>query len=121
MEAALKAERGQLDVHKQQIKDFVDNKLRTYYGVEEGKPITLSAVLGDAITSYDASLKAQIAEAVKALPAKYREVLHLYYQEGYPTKEISKILNRNESSIRSDLKRGREALKQVLKEAYDFE
>ncbi|PLA63616.1 type VII secretion protein EsaA [Streptococcus salivarius] len=69
LESALETERGQLDVHKQQIKDFVDNKLRTYYGVEEGKPITLSAVLGDAITSYDASLKAQIAEAVKALPA----------------------------------------------------
>lgn len=60
-------------------------------------------------------------EAVKALPEKYREVIHLYYQEGYPTKEISKILNRNESSVRSDLKRGREALKKVLKEAYDFE
>ena len=69
LETALETERGQLDVHKQQIKDFVDNKLRTYYGVEEGKPITLSAVLGDATTSYDASLKAQIAEAVKALPA----------------------------------------------------
>lgn len=69
LETALETERGQLDVHKQQIKDFVDNKLRTYYGVEEGKPITLSAVLGDAITSYDASLKAQIAEAVKTLPA----------------------------------------------------
>lgn len=69
LETALETERGQLDVHKQQIKDFVDNKLRTYYGVEEGKPITLSAVLGDAITSYDASLKAQLAEAVKALPA----------------------------------------------------
>ncbi len=60
-------------------------------------------------------------EAVKALPEKYREVIHLYYQEGYPTKEISKILNRNESSVRSDLKRGREALKKVLKETYDFE
>lgn len=69
LETALETERGQLDVHKQQIKDFVDNKLRTYYGVEEGKPITLSAVLGDATTSYDASLKAQIAEAVKTLPA----------------------------------------------------
>lgn len=69
LETALETERGQLDVHKQQIKDFVDNKLRTYYGVEEGKPITLSAVLGDAITSYDASLKVQIAEAVKVLPA----------------------------------------------------
>ncbi len=60
-------------------------------------------------------------EAVKTLPEKYREVIHLYYQEGYPTKEISKILKRNESSVRSNLKRGREALKTVLKEAYDFE
>lgn len=60
-------------------------------------------------------------EAVSNLPTRYREVIHLYYQEGYPTKEISKILNRNESSVRSDLKRGREALKKVLKEAYDFE
>ncbi len=69
LESALETERGQLDVHKQQIKDFVDNKLRTYYGVEEGKPITLSAVFGDALTSYENSLKTQIAEAVAALPA----------------------------------------------------
>lgn len=57
---------------------------------------------------------------VKQLPPKYREVIHLYYYEGYPTKEISAILNRKESSIRSDLKRGRERLKESLKEAYDF-
>lgn len=69
LESALETERGQLDVHKQQIKDFVDNKLRTYYGVEEGKPIALSAVFGDALTSYENSLKTQIAEAVAALPA----------------------------------------------------
>ena len=69
LESALEAERGQLDVHKQKIKDFVDNKLRTYYGVEEGKPIALSAVFGDALTSYENSLKTQIAEAVAALPA----------------------------------------------------
>lgn len=68
LEAALKAERGQLDVHKQQIQGFVDSKLRAYYGVEEGKPITLSAVFGDALTSYEASLKTQIAETVKTLP-----------------------------------------------------
>jgi len=60
-------------------------------------------------------------EAVKALPDNYREVIHLYYQEGYRTKEISEILGRKESSIRSDLKRGRERLKEILKGAYDFE
>lgn len=60
-------------------------------------------------------------EAVKQLPWRYREVIHLYYQEGFQTKEISRILKRNENSVRSDLKRGREKLKTILKEAYDFE
>ena len=60
-------------------------------------------------------------QAVKALPPKQREVIHLFYQEGYSTAEIAGILNRNENTVRSDLKRGREALKNVLKEAYDFE
>ncbi|ADL33668.1 RNA polymerase sigma factor sigma-70 family [Butyrivibrio proteoclasticus B316] len=59
-------------------------------------------------------------EAVKALPDKYREVVHLFYQEGYSTKEIAEILSRNESTVRSDLKRGRDKLKKILKEAYDF-
>ena len=59
-------------------------------------------------------------EAVKALPDKYREVVHLFYQEGYSTKEIAEILSRNESTDRSDLKRGRDKLKKILKEAYDF-
>ena len=60
-------------------------------------------------------------EAVKAHKPAQREAIHLFYQEGYSTKEIADILGRNESSVRSDLKRGREALKTILKEAYDFE
>lgn len=58
--------------------------------------------------------------AVKKLPEKYREAIHLYYEEGYSTREISRILNRRESTVRSDLKRGRERLKEILKEKYDF-
>ncbi len=60
-------------------------------------------------------------EAVKQLPEKNREVIHLFYQEGFSTKEIADILKRRESTVRSDLKRGRERLKKILKEAYDFE
>ncbi len=60
-------------------------------------------------------------EAVKQLPIKYREAVHLYYYEGYSTAETAKILGRKESTIRSDLKRGREKLKEILKERYDFE
>ncbi len=60
-------------------------------------------------------------QAVKALPPRQREAIHLFYQEGYSTAEVAEILGRNESTVRSDLKRGREALKKILKEAYDFE
>lgn len=60
-------------------------------------------------------------QVVKKLKPRQREVIHLFYEEGYSTAEIAEILNRNESTVRSDLKRGREALKIILKEAYDFE
>lgn len=59
-------------------------------------------------------------EAVKSLPVQYREVIHLFYHEGYRAAQIAKILGRKESTVRSDLRRGREKLKDVLKEAYDF-
>ena len=59
-------------------------------------------------------------EAVKALPEKYREVIHLFYHEGYQTAQIAKILGMKETTVRSNLSRGREKLKTVLKEAYDF-
>ena len=60
-------------------------------------------------------------EAVKQLPTQYREVIHLHYYEGYSTEEMAQILSRNPSTVRSDLRRGREKLKSLLKEAYDFE
>ena len=62
-----------------------------------------------------------IWQAVNQLDTNQKEVIHLFYQEGYSTKEISEILNRNENTIRSDLKRARDKLKEILKEAYDFE
>lgn len=60
-------------------------------------------------------------EAVKALPVNCREAVHLFYREGYSTAEIARILKRRESTVRSDLHRGRERLRSILKEAYDFE
>ena len=60
-------------------------------------------------------------EAVKQLPDANREVIHLFYYEGCPTAQIAKILSRRESTVRSDLRRGRKRLKKILKEEYDFE
>ncbi|MCL9660031.1 sigma-70 family RNA polymerase sigma factor [Paenibacillus hunanensis] len=60
-------------------------------------------------------------EAVKRLPDMYSEVMHLFYQEGYPTAAIAEIIGKKETTVRSLLHRAREKLKQVLKEEYDFD
>ena len=59
-------------------------------------------------------------EAVKLLPVKYREVIHLFYLEGCSTRQIAGILGLKETTVRSHLHRAREKLKEVLKEEYDF-
>ena len=60
-------------------------------------------------------------DAVRQLPESCREAVHLFYYEGLSTKQIASVLQRKEASVRSDLHRGREQLKTILKEAYDFE
>jgi len=54
---------------------------------------------------------AELSEALLRLPRKYKDVLYLYYFEGYAVKEISEILKRNENTIRSQLIHGRKRLK----------
>ena len=62
-----------------------------------------------------------IWDAVRSLPVHQREAIHLFYQEGYSTAEISHITGRREATVRSDLKRARDKLREMLKEANDFE
>ena len=56
----------------------------------------------------------EIMQAVLALPAKYRVVIHLYYYEGYSTKEIAEITEQKESNVRQLLSRARRKLKIFL-------
>jgi len=62
-----------------------------------------------------------IWEAVKSLPENYREVIHLFYEEGYQTDEIAQILGESGANIRTRLKRAREKLREILREEYDFD
>ena len=77
--------------------------------------------LQETLAAEEAQELSFVWNAVKELPDKYREVVHLFYYEGYGTGQIAEILGRNESTVRSDLRRGRERLKTILKEDYDFE
>lgn len=49
------------------------------------------------------------------LDEKYRTILLLYYMEGFNTREISEILNLNESTVKSRLQRGRKKVSQEYK------
>ena len=61
-----------------------------------------------------------IWDAVRSLPVYQREAIHLFYQEGYQTSEIAQLLGRREATVRSDLKRARDKLRELLKEVDDF-
>jgi len=59
-----------------------------------------------------------VFQAVLQLEEKYRIPIHLHYYDGYSLKEISRILNVPYGTVGSYLSRGREQLRQILKEDY---
>lgn len=62
----------------------------------------------------DNNKKDETLELVLNLPTKYKTVIYLYYYDGYSTLEIAKMLNINESTIRSQLHYGRKLLKEII-------
>lgn len=63
----------------------------------------------------------QIFESVMKLPEKYRIVIHLFYYEDYSVKEIGEILKLSPGNVKVRLTRGRESLRNMLKEAWNYD
>lgn len=53
-------------------------------------------------------------ELLRELPEKDRIIFLLFYREGFSIREISDILELNENTVKSKLKRGRERLEQAI-------
>jgi RNA polymerase sigma-70 factor (ECF subfamily) len=53
-------------------------------------------------------------DAVASLPREQRIVIHLFYYEGYAVKEIVDILQMKEGTIKSQLFRARNSLREIL-------
>ena len=83
--------------------------------------VRASDELSDTLKAEEREDLSFVWDAVQSLPVAFREVIHLFYYEGYSTAEISRMLDRKESTVRSDLRRGRLKLKEILKEECDFE
>jgi RNA polymerase sigma-70 factor (ECF subfamily) len=63
--------------------------------------------------------EADIMQTVLSLPTKYRAVIHLFYYEGYTTKEIADITEQKESAVRQQLTRARRMLKKFVEGEYE--
>ena len=64
--------------------------------------------------------ESELYQAVMSLPVKYKDVIHLFYYEGYSIKEISRITEQKENAVKTQLSRGRVLLKELLKGEYDY-
>lgn len=55
-----------------------------------------------------------LLDAVQTLRPEYRNVIYLYYYEGYSVREIAALLKKRENTVSSWLTRARKHLKEVL-------
>lgn len=58
----------------------------------------------------------EVTDMLNALSEKYSIALYLYYYEEYSIKEIARILRRKESTVRTQLMRGKELLRKKIEE-----
>jgi len=69
-----------------------------------------------ATLAFDKPGHSDLFYAVMDLPKRYRVPIYLYYYEEYSTQEIADILKVPKSTVCTQLKRGREMLKESLSE-----
>ncbi len=60
-------------------------------------------------------INVEIGEAINSLPEKIRLVIIMFYVEDYSIKEIKRVLNIPEGTVKSRLSKGRALLKEQLK------
>lgn len=63
---------------------------------------------------FDSTEYYDIFNAVMSLPEKERTVIHLFYYEDLPVREIARLLKQSESSVKTRLYRARKKLKEKL-------
>lgn len=66
--------------------------------------------------SDDAASRLDLAAAMAALPARYRQVLLLRYDDGFSCGEIAGLLTMTEPNVRKTIQRAKEKLAELLEE-----
>lgn len=64
--------------------------------------------------NYEIPEEHPVRRAVSRLPEKYRLIIHLFYFEELSIKEISQITEQKETTVKTQMFRAREMLKQIM-------
>ena len=72
--------------------------------------------LEDEAAEFEVPEEHPVRAAVFRLPVKYRTVVHLYYYEELSVAEIAQVTGQKESTVKSQMHRAREMLRELLGE-----
>ena len=105
------------------------DKWLTFVTVNESKNLLKSAFRKKsadfedyvATYSFESEKSEDLFNAVMSLPKKLRTVIHLFYYEDLPIKEIADMLNIKQSAVKTRLCRAREQLKIELGDDWNDE
>lgn len=104
-------------IQKNWILKVTANKCKDNFKIAWRKKVILKdELLQNEVDLREVLKSDDLTNALLKLSKKYRNVIYLYYYEGYNINEISEILNLNPSSVKSLLSRGRKKLKKLLEE-----
>ncbi|TCK68792.1 RNA polymerase sigma-70 factor (ECF subfamily) [Winogradskyella wandonensis] len=92
-----------LKTKKERLMDIEDVQLKIVDTAEDDWSVEENVTIDD------------VKFAIEQLPEKYKYVVMLYLIEGYDHQEISEILNISEVASRTQLSRGKQKLKALLK------
>lgn len=96
-----------INYYKKNLKQSAERNIDFVYGLKNDDVDAVSKMTADEILS-----------VVQSLPDGYRTIFNLFVIEGYPHKEIAKILNISENTSKSQLSRARVILQQKIKNIY---
>ncbi|MBQ7410066.1 MAG: RNA polymerase sigma factor [Clostridia bacterium] len=95
------------------IKILINNCNKIY---QTNKTSTSLFTENDLSLSYGLESNLEFLNLMNSLSIDERTIFILYYQDGYSTKEISKILDINHNTVRSKMLRAKSKLENILKE-----
>lgn len=82
---------------------------------KQNKELSLEKSLPDVRSRDNPYFSVELGEAIDSLPEKIRLVVIMFYIEDYSIKEIKRVLNIPEGTVKSRLSKGRELLRETLK------